>query len=314
MYVRHTSALSLRGRWIIMAKKYDSFSRWLRDLDAAEITTTFAEIDVLVNSLPPSARADRTWWGNSARNSQAAAWIAAGWIVESVDIATETVRFRRGEPAVRGRTGRDAILDGSAALDQFVRRAGWSSVESAVAAHTIFLHPRTVAQTKGRAIFPVVRDPQRRGQLGHLDDGRNVLFDDNATPTDVFLWAADRVKGPDVQFNHVWSRPTDPEMYTALWNLCCTPAFLAKTSDTHPGVTSTLRYRSFELYGVVPPKEPMPVEPHDYSTLLWAAMPPPVDDLERLFRARMRAAPSRRGVLAARSIGWVFSSGPDPTV
>lgn len=209
---------------------------------------------------------------------------------------------------------RSIIGDGTAALAETLNLAGWRSVESAVAAHTVFLHPDTVRQTGGRALFPVVRDPTRRGQFGSLPDGRQVLFDDNATPTDAFLWSANRVKGPDVQFNHVWSRPADPDSYTALWNLCCTPAFLAKTSDTHDGVKAALKYRAYQLYGHHPAGEPAPVEPGGFGELRWAVMPEPLRDLEAILRSRLRAARMRRATQVAVRIGWCFSAGPDTTL
>jgi hypothetical protein len=91
------------------------------------------------------------------------------------------------------------------ALDVVLRRAGYTSVVAAVAEHTIFLNPKTVEQTGGQPAFPVIRDMVRRGQIGSLPDGRPVLFDDNTTPTWTFLWAAGKNKGPDVQYNHVWT-------------------------------------------------------------------------------------------------------------
>ncbi len=110
----------------------------------------------------------------------------------------------------------------------------------------------------------------RRGQLGNLPDGRPVLFDDNTTPTWTFLWAAGRNKGPDVQYNHVWTDSQNPTLYTALWNLCATPAVLAKTTDgqNHPEVRRALQYRAYHLYGAHPaggqPPEvqgPLPASP-----------------------------------------------------
>jgi hypothetical protein len=195
-----------------------------------------------------------------------------------------------------------------------VLRAGWTSVTHAVAAYTIFLDPATVALTGGRAVFPVVRDPARRGQFGRLADGRAVLFDDNTTPTDKFLWAAQRTRGRDVQFNHVWSAPSNPDTYTALWNLCCTPAFLAKTTDTHPQVVAALRYRASQLFGCVPDGEPPPVTPARFDDLRWAVAPLPVTDLEIVFRQRMRAAPNRRATLVAARLAWLYSDGPDSTL
>ena len=136
-------------------------------------------------------------------------------------------------------------------------RAGYRSILEAVAAHTVFVHPDTVSQTGGKAVFPLVRNPERRGELGAISDGRQVMFDDNTGPTLIFLWAAQRNKGPDVQYNHVWGDPRNLDTYTALWNLCATPAFLAKTTDgsNHPQVVNLLRYRALDLYGYLPEEE-----------------------------------------------------------
>lgn len=294
--------------------RYEKVPAWLRTLDAARVTVTFTEFEAVTGSLPPSARANRTWWGNSRSNSQSAAWVSAGWKVTSVDLSAETVTFAIGDVVTRVGAGRAPILDGIAALMDVVRRAGWPSLEAATAAHCVFLDPATVGQTDGSAIVPVVRDMTRRGELGELPDGRPVLFDDNATPTDVFLWASNRTKGPDVQFNHVWTCARDPDAYTALWNLCCTPAFLAKATDTHADVVALLRYRAWDLYGCRPAREPEPRKPDGYDALHWAPMPEPVEVLEVALRQRMRSAPGRRAALAARSLGWAFSRGPDPTV
>jgi hypothetical protein len=132
------------------------------------------------------------------------------------------------------------------ALSVTLEAAGYSTITQAVAAHTVFLHPDTVAQTNGHAVFPVVRDPTRRGQFGMLPDGERVMFDDNSTTRDVFLCSAQRSRGPDEQYNHVWGAPKNFRTYTALWNLCATPASLAKTTDgsNHPEVLAALRYRA----------------------------------------------------------------------
>lgn len=212
---------------------------------------------------------------------------------------------------------REPILDGAAQLEELLRRARYPSVAAAVAAHAVFLHSDTVAQAQGRAIFPVIRDMLRRGSFNTLPDGRRVLLDDNTSPTCAFLWAAGRSKGPDVQFNHVWTASADPDAYTALWNLCATPAFLAKTTDGsgHEDVTSVLRYRSFELYRCHPAGTPVPTEPPGYRELAWAPHPPPVENLERELRARLASNAKSRPARACREIGWLYSAGqPDPTV
>ncbi|WP_420638998.1 hypothetical protein [Candidatus Poriferisocius sp.] len=206
------------------------------------------------------------------------------------------------------------IQDGAKLLDEVLAGAGYRSVEAAVAAHTIFLDPATVEQSEGKAIFPVVRDATRRDEIAELPPHGTVLYDDNTTPTRVFLWAAQRKKGPDVQFNHVWPTSKDPHSYTALWNVCCTPAFLAKTTDTHPVVRDMIRYRSWDLYGMIPDGEGAPLKPEGYDELVWADAPPAVENLEELFRKRLASAPKSRPARAARVIGWAFSDGPDPEI
>jgi hypothetical protein len=216
-----------------------------------------------------------------------------------------------------GAARREPILDGAAQLEALLRRARYPSVAAAVAAHAVFLHPATVSQARGYALFPVVRDMVRRGSFDVLLDGRRVLLDDNTSPTCAFLWAAGRSKGPDVQFNHIWTASGDPDAYTALWNLCATPAFLAKTTDgsRHDDVTSVLRFRAFELFGCHPAGTPAPTEPPGYRDLSWAPHPRPVENLERELRARLATNAKSRPAKACREIGWLFSVGhPDPTL
>jgi hypothetical protein len=160
-------------------------------------------------------------------------------------------------------------------------------------------------------------DMGRRGTIEAGDDGRQLLLDDNTSPTDAFLWAGGLKKGPDVQFNNVWNASRDGGAYTALWNLCATPAFLAKTTDgsNHPDVVAALRYNAYSLYGRRPADEPEPREPDAYQSLRWAPHPAPVTDLESELRARMRSNPKRRTTIACREIGWLFSNWePDPTL
>lgn len=233
--------------------------------------------------------------------------------VDAPTDATGTAAVRRR----RRRHARKPILDGVAALGTVLTRAGYPSVVEAVAAHTVFLHPDTVAQTSGNAVFRLVRGPTaERGRIGTTADGRRVMCDDNTGPTLTFLWSAQRAKGPDVQYNHVWGDPRNLDTYTALWNLCATPAFLAKTTDgsNHPEVINLLRYRALDLFGHLPEGEKPPVRPTGFESLSWPEPPPPVPDLERVLRERLRDAPRSRPAASAREIGWLYCDGPDKTL
>ena len=213
--------------------------------------------------------------------------------------------------------GYEPILDGFEALrDVVLGRVQCRTVLEAVARYTVFLHPKTVEQTRGEALFPIVRRKNSDSRpRGAIVDG--VMLDDNRSPTLAFLWAAQRTRGPDVQFNHLYRRSDDPGYYTALWNICVTPAFLAKLTDVkrHDPVRSALKCRSFDLYGYLPSGETEPEPPEGYDGLEWRDHPPPVRRLESELRARLEGAPSSRPTEACREIGWYFSRWePDDTL
>jgi hypothetical protein len=214
-------------------------------------------------------------------------------------------------PSTR-RTVREPVLDGVERLEEVLLGAGYASTLHGVAAHTVMLHPSVVAQTGGSAIFRTVRrNPsvgERVGEFGEVSF-QPVMFDDNLSAIAAFTWAAAQGRGRDVQFNHIWPSSRDCRVYTALWNLCATPAFLAKTTDgsNHPAVVAALRRRSFELYGYVPAGETVPDAPEGYDSLTWADHPAPVTDLEAVYRFAMSTKPKDRVVGSARRLGWLFS-------
>lgn len=213
------------------------------------------------------------------------------------------------------------MLDGVEQLtDLLVRRAGYPSVVAAVAEHAVFLSPETVAQTDGAALFSTIRmrNVSERGSIDEVG-GRRVLLDDNSSPTAAFMWAAGipRRQVREMQFNHVWAVSRDPDAYTALWNICATPAFLAKTTDgsNHAEVVAALRFHAYRLYGVVPNGMTEPGEPPGYQDLRWPPHPAAVPDLAEAVTARLRRTPRSRTTTACREIGWLFSDWkPDPTL
>ncbi len=80
--------------------KYDGLADWLKRQSRSPLTVSFGDLDVLVAGLPPSARTDRSWWGNTTNRThvQAQAWLGAGWRVENVDLIEERVTLVRAEP------------------------------------------------------------------------------------------------------------------------------------------------------------------------------------------------------------------------
>lgn len=80
--------------------KYEPLQRHLatRPEQTARLAMTFDEVEALVGTLPPSARAHRAWWANDSK-VQAQAWRAAGWRVHSVDQQVGRVVFTRSTGA-----------------------------------------------------------------------------------------------------------------------------------------------------------------------------------------------------------------------
>ncbi len=86
--------------------KYDPLRRFLRDSGRQEVELRFEDIAGMVDGgLPPSAcnPGRRMWWSNTedSQHVQAAAWLAAGYVVapDGLDYAQRKVRFIRRAPA-----------------------------------------------------------------------------------------------------------------------------------------------------------------------------------------------------------------------
>ena len=210
------------------------------------------------------------------------------------------------EPRTGARTLIDFQLNGRAALEAIVASSQYRTIAQAVASLTLFSHPQTVRQTDGKALFRCIRNPRRVGQIDE-HEGRRVLLDDNRSPTSAFLWANGLTgRGPDTQFNHIYAASLDADAYTALPNICMTPAFIAKLTDTSEEVRRLLKYRVYQLYGWTPAGHPPPDKPDEYEVLEWAAPLPPVADVRGAVERAMASKPKDRTVMAARELGWLF--------
>ena len=86
-----------------MANKYQPIADWLSTQPRDTVNCTFADLEeVLGQPLPPSARIHRAWWANggiTTHHVQAEAWLREGWMVDTVDLYAETVRFMRRLPS-----------------------------------------------------------------------------------------------------------------------------------------------------------------------------------------------------------------------
>lgn len=198
-------------------------------------------------------------------------------------------------------TGRDV-------LQAVVQNAGFASLSHALAAHTIFAHPTTVAQTRNKAVFPIIRGPSAIRGNTFRSEGRVIGYDDNKTPRETLLIAIGLKRRPkDTQINHVYARSSDVNAYTALPNLCMTPTFLAKLTDTDPVCKAALQRRSFDLFGWRPDGEDEPEKPVGYDRLVWAAPASPIADLATAMRARVDGQDNYRTRMY-KETGWLFGT------
>ncbi len=81
--------------------KYDNLYTYLKSQPSTTnlITLTFEYIEQYLEiSLPPSAYSYLAWWNNTksgGRHIQSRAWMAAGWLVHSIDLISQEVSFHR---------------------------------------------------------------------------------------------------------------------------------------------------------------------------------------------------------------------------
>lgn len=208
----------------------------------------------------------------------------------------------------------DVGFDGEKALDYLVKTSEYGNISQLVASFTLFSHPQTVLQTGNRNLFPVIRRKAfaEIGKIFTLEDGTIVMRDDNSAAIDSFRWSNAERRFPNCQYNHIWSNSQSPDLYTSLANICVTPAFISKLTDTNVLIRKLLRYRAYELYEFWPSDEP-PTKPDDWDMLIWAETLPPILDVEQEIRKRLRKLRSNRTLNCVKSVGWLFSKfHPDP--
>ena len=196
-------------------------------------------------------------------------------------------------------------MDGNDIFYRFAVKAGYNSVSQLVAEHTLFTHPNIVEKLQSKNLFRIIRDFKNRGQIIDWEDGKQVMCCDNTGPIQAVVWCNLDFGYSEVQFNHIYSESKDVTLYTSLANICVTPAFLAKLTDTNVEIKNLLKYRSYDLYGFY--IGPKPFEPENYSSLKWKEFIAPIDDLEVYLRKRLKSCPKSRNAISARKIGWYFS-------
>ena len=81
--------------------KFENLSAFFAEMKRDSITLSFSEIErILGFPLSPSAREVKQYWSNSDSHSIAQCWLRYGYKTYAVDLAKETVSFRKLRNAV----------------------------------------------------------------------------------------------------------------------------------------------------------------------------------------------------------------------
>ena len=170
--------------------------------------------------------------------------------------------------------------------------------------HCRFPHPEVVSRLHG-AVFPVIRDTQKRSQVETVD-GRRIMYDDNTTPRWALLWShgfetTAHCKG--WTFAHVWNESKNPDAYTHVANLVMMPECLASLSDKDGPLVPFLRYHAETVYGWRPQGKPEVGKPSGYDDLEWNYFEP-VPDPRGHIRARLARSNAGRAKCLRDLLGW----------
>jgi hypothetical protein len=200
------------------------------------------------------------------------------------------------------------LYDGNRSFDRVIQAAGLTKAQL-LAKFTLFSLPQVVAESKNKAVFRIIRDPERRGEY---DDDQRVFLDDNTTPKDLFIKAnalGVKTKNLGNHFNHIYRLSGYVEYYTSLANICMTPSFISRLTDSDEECKAILRYRSYRLYGNFFPEgfhEPHKPDGYDQLEELWPK-PKKIVGLREVVTKWLDKAKKSRAALSAQRYGWLFS-------
>ena len=116
-----------------VGSKYYPLFLILQQAAGAPVTLSFAQIEALLGtSLPGSARTRAGWWSNRSKGAvQAAAWMDAGYHVNSVDLAAQTVQFGKAQLTYVVEKSGDTVLWNSGMIKALRQHMGLSQGELA---------------------------------------------------------------------------------------------------------------------------------------------------------------------------------------
>jgi DNA-binding XRE family transcriptional regulator len=133
--------------------KYQGLYNYLHQKEQSEVTLSFSQIEILINSsLPDSARSKRAWWSNRKKGGlQAQSWMLAGYEVKNIDLEVEEVTFRKPPTIYHVERRGDTVAWDSTSISGLRRHMGLTQVEFA---RTLGVRQATVSEWE-RGAYPV---------------------------------------------------------------------------------------------------------------------------------------------------------------
>lgn len=133
--------------------KYHPLYAHLHNLQQEECTLSFAEIEQLLGKqLPQTARLQKAWWSNRQKGGlQANAWVAAGYQVTDLNLATEQVTFRKSSMLYPVRREGNKILWDAAAIKALRQHLDVSQAELA---ERLGMRQQTISEWETGAYLP----------------------------------------------------------------------------------------------------------------------------------------------------------------
>lgn len=165
-----------------------------------------------------------------------------------------------------------------------------------IVAETSFLPDPSTVKAIGGAVFPTVRNPDKRVspiRSGEQDIG---MYDDNTTPRWAFLWAhgiPNTGHPSQWHFAHVWPGADDIDAYCHLANLVMMPECFGNLTDKVGPLTKFLRWHAWTSYGWKPTRANPPEKPTGYDTLHWKYLPA-IDDPQQFIEERVSGLNNKR--------------------
>ena len=207
-----------------MRGKYAPLHRHLSNLDAREWSTTFREVERILDfHLPASARTYREWWANHGGNPQGKAWVDVRWKVEHVNLRTERVVFRRTRSSAHrsntpvSRPNRAIAPSSSTNTKAPSALAGQPSAISAKAGTQMASKVRQPTTTASRKITDKSRLPLDIHNLMQGLSYSRQIFHSEADFQHAFAWKIHEIM-PDsqIRLEYPFRRDGNP-MYLDIW-------------------------------------------------------------------------------------------------